>query len=566
MAGFGQAFSRGLENARDRRHQSEEREKQNIANEKQDAFRMYYSTFQENQKYLREQERADAKRVRDSEVVAQLTGYDPRAVHSLLEADYTPQQIQDMYENGAEIESIVDATQGKQEPAANEQTKEMLKGSPQATPQGAPADPLANNPYRDEFNQKIAAGTGTRLDQVEQAVSFNPADSTSKKARNLDIKWKLPKKGEKDLTNVSLSDAYTMKATAKTPEQAALADDLIQAQTTALQVTAMANAKAKANVEGTGFQSPFVVTTNPETGKLELVPGRQLDDGTIVDQQGNLLPDARPQSVQEVQAIQELHKNTSKEVNEYNEKAIQFADAYRLTKEMEVIANNDEGVLGWEGAIAQGADSIVRNSMNTVNLIRNELQNNKNTQGDFAGYIANVESDIEKSLADPQILSDNLQVLALKSALFDAKAIRMAFLKAASMGQSGRDVSNQDFNRYYTEIKTGGNPGAFRQNNAEWLSAYKSNLDNKAKALNEYNSFVTGFEQAYGYKPGPLARKPEDYLQGEYNVPTIQDTDIKQSPDAKSSQIPPGYNPVGKDPRTGVIIYEDADGNRGTFD
>ena len=93
MAGFGNAFSKSYENARDRRFQSEEREKQRQYEEKQDAFKMYYNTFAENQKLMREKEREDAKRVRDSETIAQVTGYDSRAVHSLLSADYTPQQI-----------------------------------------------------------------------------------------------------------------------------------------------------------------------------------------------------------------------------------------------------------------------------------------------------------------------------------------------------------------------------------------------------------------------------------------------------------------------------------------
>lgn len=88
MAGFGQAFSRSFEAQRDRDYQSLQREKQRQYDEKQDAFKMYYNTFNDNQKAMREAERKDKERVRQAETIAQVTGFDSRATYESLASDY----------------------------------------------------------------------------------------------------------------------------------------------------------------------------------------------------------------------------------------------------------------------------------------------------------------------------------------------------------------------------------------------------------------------------------------------------------------------------------------------
>jgi len=491
MAGFGQAFSRSYENARDRRHQSEEREKQNIANEKQDAFRMYYSTFQENQKYLREQERADAKRVRDSEVVAQLTGYDPRAVHSLLEADYTPQQIQDMYENGAEIESIVDATQGKQEPAANEQTKEMLKGSPQATPQGAPADPLANNPYRDEFNQKIAAGTGTRLDQVEQAVSFNPADSTSKKARNLDIKWKLPKKTSKADAGPTTVPEIIRAITVAERDGDTDTASLLKTQLSNLQgATAKEDPQRMIDTENeliSVINDPNVpaadkaryVTQLEQVREADRIK-REQDIKTSETLKGNLPPEgagmaiintpegkrrvhisdvpegaeARPESPAEVKAQNEIFEFTKEEAKNINKRAVKYKQAEHIINNINEIIKTDPEVATAGGAISATADSLVKNAagiLDSVDQIINEVQNG----GDYTGG-AEALSEAEANIKGLLQQGGPTNKRALNYALLEINRRRLAYIQAASVGSQGTSLSQKEYEGFYDGLSKNG--------------------------------------------------------------------------------------------------------------
>jgi len=573
MAGFGNAFSKSYENARDRRFQSEEREKQRQYEEKQDAFRMYYNTFAENQKLMREKEREDAKRVRDSETIAQVTGYDSRAVHSLLSADYTPQQIMQMYENGAEIEDIIEPQEQKpeQQPTnnANTQTSQVFGN-----------DPMANNPNQEEFIKKISSGTGLREDKVREVAQFNPNDDNSKKSRNLDIRWKLPRKQGKttegpssvaDLVrgiaearrdnNLELEAFYTnqlqelKKATVSestnrpnsvaeyisvindpnsTPEQVEWANRALEQQRRVEDENRARDIRT--NLELRGDIPPqgmgIAVVDTPEGKKT--MPMNQVPEGSKY----------RLQSPAEVKLIEDIEDKYREPALKVQEKVVKYNQSKEVIQEIHEILDVDPDVAGWGGTLSATTSNLVKNAaglLESTGMIIDAVERGEEDYYNGVQTLEQAANDIRNLI--PQGSPTEKQ--ALNQALFEINKRRLAYLMAAQEGQTGIGLAQKEFEQFYKNI--GNTASSVKQNTQSWLTRTERGLVKEVDAINN-NSKSRRFFETYGYKPSDLVEFDSNEREIQTNKnPTQPAKDLQRMPSGSEKEQDAWYDklPIG---------------------
>ncbi len=523
MAGFGNAVARGIEAGQQRRFESEEREKQRQYDEKSDTFKMYYNTFTDNQKAMREAERKDKERVRQAETIAQVTGFDSRATYELLASDYTPAQIMQMKENGYEIEDIVDAQQGKQESPANEQTKQIMGEQSSTNPMGK---------YDEEFSKRLAANTGIPENRVRETMSFDPSASNGKKSRSLDIRWKLPKKKDSE-GPTSIPELVRAIAVADRDQNTELSN-FLRKQLSDLQTATRSESVNRPNSVNeliAVINDPNTTPEQREVYKNTLIEmqsagdrDRAQDIRTNLELRGDIPPQGlgmaivdtpkgkirmpaadvpegsnyRLESPAEIKAQDEIYKYTKDRAQDAQDRVIRYHQAEHVVNNINQILDADPEVATKGGWLSATTDSLVKDAAGLLNsaddIIVDVASNNMNIQqGEEA--LSGLEAKIKELI--PRGGATNSR--ALNYALLEINRRRLAYLQAAALGSKGTSLSQREYDTFYENLNRGGEQG-LRQHINSWIKSEQRTAQMEVDAVNN-NPLSRRYKETFKVDP-----------------------------------------------------------------
>lgn len=591
MAGFGNTVAKGIQDWQERSWRSDEAKKERTYQEEQDAFKMYYNTFNDELKQKREWEREDRERVKNSETISQVTGFDPTAVYSLLGSGYTASQIMQMREDGYEIQDIVDSSQGnvnkpvdkpQDQTPAGQQTQQMLGTGQPNNPQN-PASKYDTN----KFNERIAAATGRPIQEVEATMRFDPSADNKTKSRALDVRWKIPTKKNKAVegpssvaelvrgivaaqevgdtkTEALLTKQLTMlqQATAKegaapnsiedfvsviqnpnsTPEQKAWAENGLK-QLRSIKDEQRAQ-DIRTNLELRGEVPPqglgMVVIDSPEGKKV--VPIDQVPQGVPY----------RPQSPMEQKLIEDIEKEYREPALKVQDKVTRLDTAEDIIREINETLEADPEAATAGGWLAATTSKLARDAAGLVNTSGLIIQEVEGGQKDYYDGIRELD-EISNTIRNLVAQGGPTERRALNSQLVEVNKRKLAYIMAAQEGQSGVGLSSKEYDTFYDQIGNG--KEQIKQNTRTWFNRTQKALAQEVDAINN-NPKAKRLKSTFGYGNDLVDFNPSNEVTTKSN-PGQPPKDIQKMPSSSQEEqdkwydsLPPGTTFIGPDGET----------------
>lgn len=515
MSGFGNAFSRAWEAEGDR-----------IERRKADTFQYMYKEYLDRRKKIEEEDALNKKNIQKAKSYAatytQNEGNWP-AIYQMLAAGRDDSEIIDTLKT-KDLEITTSPTEDGSGPAAPNQDltgqassrmEAQMSQSGMQPPQGGVFGQLGevfNPAARMRRDQEQAMGrisevTGQSPDQIKKTLEGGTTPEQIPGMEGFKVSWKdKPKIHEAPdpwkVTSVEEAIMYQEWAALKgTPEDQALANRLYEK----LMAQDLIKMKRKSELEGTAFK-PRGAVLRDENGNfvrslrnaydakgeeywLDPVTGREAE-GIVVPYDKELQKD-----------LDEKASKLAKPVEEYNLSVSNFKQSLRTGTDIITLANNTPAATDWSGQLASVVSRVNRNAVNIVKLLTDKEMNENdgiitnNATPQRIEALAKVEQDLEASLKSG-ILS-RMDAVAIQAALLDAKATKFAYMYAASLGQSGRSVTNEEFKNFKAIVTGTGNPDAIRQSISDHLKEMYAGTKDQESNINQFNGDIIAFEEKY---------------------------------------------------------------------
>jgi len=214
--------------------------------------------------------------------------------------------------------------------------------------------------------------------------------------------------------------------------------------------------------------------------------------------EGTILPDDRfYKKYDEVQSLA-----GDKQVLEYNAKLAATANVAKASSELAQIVETNPGVLTKTASLVEIAKGLSDEGKTALNILRSE--NRQNIQPE----------QLDALDQDLNFMSKETNDLGKASAVYQAKKQVLAMRIAQMNGQSGRDMSNADFQRELDTIQPSTDREGVVQNLASITSTAVGNLRPLAATLNN-DPRITNFKNQYGSVPiegGVIAEDFDTYV------------------------------------------------------
>lgn len=220
---------------------------------------------------------------------------------------------------------------------------------------------------------------------------------------------------------------------------------------------------------------------------------------------------------------------------EYTDKVNNAVEMVRLLgdarKLYDPAVGGDPRVLTYAADVAQQAQSIAREVYTGMDLVTHEAaQRGMFTQD---GYNKMLEQEAKlKTLLGPEINS-----LAGKKAMFDAKMKLAAYRGAMMEGMSGRDISNQDIQRWDEILASSNDPKVLQEKLGSLVGNKLSALRNEGTQVIRDNQQVIDFEKEFGFNPWGDVKDIDTYLSEDKDPLVKSGMDYINAKDASASVV-----------------------------
>jgi len=497
MAGFGNAFADSMENRR-----KEE------ASKRDDLFKLKFQQLLDNKDKIEARDKEVAKNTKLAKSYIQSTGADPKAIGQVFE----------WVDAGLDKDTIErNLLTGKfkiKESASNDQMKSagLDPSAPQeADPRAAAprnTELLGNNPKnpatkfrlpnifedrgarRDRItNNRLAEVTGQDPEQIQATLS-GQGGMEAPDASGVEFQAAPPQQ-EPDPISTGKESAVELATAAQEYQNDPSESNKKRFETAKLRDNAIKGQIAweQATQNGGNF-SNTVVSIDPQTKVGVVQLGTQTANGWV-DMTGQPILNARQLNEIEQKELFNLGSGQT-EVPKFIEAVSDVSSLTRNFKLSDDLVQSDPRIL--TGAVSGGAKFLQRISTEV-----GAIQRTLDADGNF--------TDATKKAVDENVnryqemLGSDVTNLALKSKLFDALQIQIAYSLARMEGQTGTGSSNKDIDRFMSMIDGAGDPETYRQTMANQIIGRVSELEQKGALINEWNAKANSFKGATGWYP-----------------------------------------------------------------
>lgn len=545
MSGFGPAFARSFELARERSHEKE-----------QDLFRMKFADYTAKRDEYTKTKAAVAKRVRLAKSYAE--SKDPQIwpkIYEWLDAGMDEDTIQERLEGHFSVENGQPSVPAGPDQAAaanpagadmnqqatsaiDTQMEEAGMGADPMAPTAqeapveegvdpmAPVDPTAAPAEDNSLNlggfdrgntasrvdAQMSEVTGLSIAEINKIISSDPESEALMGMPGKKITW-TPGPGKDPAWEVnSIEEAVTNLRRAEASgdkTQIMNAQSVLDGQMAAISIEAAALARAKgeeyiprhaAIIENGEFKG---FAMNRGKSSAEPVWWDPLSDRTLRPD------DVMPVSREAVEAEADIAKATYEETQAYTQSAQNLAnytlDAARLIK----LTTENPNAVNKIGTAAQYLDAGIRNIKGTIDLLSNEAAGSddgtKEAKFTWEGMQA-LSKNVEFLQEQARTFKGNaIAKTALDAYVADAIATRMAYAYGLSQGQAGRSVAITEFNNFKVNVLAGGDPAAIRESAAIFVMGQYEKLSQQEQFVNEAGTYARQYESRFGH---PMTFKP----------------------------------------------------------
>lgn len=562
MAGFGSAFA-------DSFHQDQDQK----ASERQDMFRMQYQDYISQRDYRQKEDLENKKALNLSRSLVQASGQPPEAVstaYNLIRNGASSEYVAKfLEENQASVDTRGGNTAQPGEAAtASDQPADprddlssaaagsvdgQMKAAGMATPKEGGIFGKVKQGLHDVFNpegrtqrnidantKKIGDMSGVPQQQVKDTLAGKDAPGEPIDGMpNATIKW-TSKQKPIDVSKINtVGDAIAYNEQMKlhgTDAQKLEAKNLVDA----FMHQKAAEARMTAQSNGTGFTYArgFIKDANGQTDGSVAIPTDDGQGGYIwKDAHGNTLDESQviPVDKNMETDIEAVSKENVKPLQDYQQAKADYKVLARTSSEISALAKAHPEAMGKSGDISQFTDSLMRAGVNVAKIVNPKLDPEGNIVPDEGalGEAEKAEHAINSMIGG---VKDRNSKNALYATLMDIKATRLAYLWAKDMGQTGRGVSNADFNNFKNVAKGGGNPQALKQSAADFLAEKRKGLLDQEAILKQGGAAGNYFKKKY-----PSVPLPWDIGQG-IDQEVAGDPELSQSIDTVNDNSQPDPN------------------------
>lgn len=552
MAGFGSAFSKSYENAADNRAVKEE-----------DTFKLMYSDYiqrrGDREKYNREQ----AKNVNAAKSYAEAYGANSSAwpkIKEWIDAGMTDTQIAQNIQNGDFITgptppASIAADNAPADASTSNQTKASGLAPDTIAPvpgaEGASVTPAgATPPISGGSGDATVAGGDTPgfgwhkpdpaakarsriaqtagVDEATVTDTLNKDLTTPTQAGGNTIQYRPKHNALKDITKLDSVEGVQAAldlATAQGNESdVQLYTDMLKGQQAVRSKKINDDARARAEAEGTAYHPQQFTTWDDKGNFVKMVDVTPDGQGGFQDADGNPIEQSTTMhqvTKTEADDWDKVVKDSVQPVTDYQKKVSDFVTTAKLADEMKSLIDPTKGgnpaVLSIAGDISQIGTNILADIKGVAGLSSDN--GNLVLDANNDGFISGSEVDAINSIADKaqKVLSSgtvqNMNVMSVQRGLLEAKALKMAYLQAASFGQTGQGVSKVELQNIYQSILQE-NPTSFLANLDGNMMSQKSDLDTNYQMLTQNNLEIQNYEARWHYQPFPIARPVDEQLAG----------------------------------------------------
>lgn len=280
------------------------------------------------------------------------------------------------------------------------------------------------------------------------------------------------------------------------------------------QIFAMVKTTPQGNTWIRNVQGKY--TFNPDTGQYVPTDLR----GNPIDNGGDI--NAVPVDEKQLEKQQELTQGqTAQAVRAYQGNINRLAGTIRLVNDMNKIVQADPNVLNFGGKLAEVGVSAVRDVVGTVNTLGQVLASNKTlTDEDIKKKTGMTLEQLEKRVDD--LMGTAATNTASRAALFEAKKQLAAFQFASTQSQTGRNLSDKDYQRFLSMLQGTTDPRTWQKSIADFINTEAQSLNEQSQQIND-SPESKGFTQAYGYNMMPPVASSFDEFVNKSNDPGLKE-------------------------------------------
>lgn len=531
MAGFGPAFSRSFENARER-----------TAQEEQDMFKLTFNTYLEKDTERKKAEAADAANVKKAQALSEvLPGVNRKAataqIYKMLNAGLDEDFIlEELRKPGAQIEfqdqvkqnkdSLEAQTEAVTAPGSSVQKQQNLQQVEQLQSQEKPQswrDSFAGGLFGSPYSKKER-----KLEKAQQKVSDYTGVPVDKIRGTLTGRYETGKLI--DTSGVTFTPGANPKQAPKTAKEALLAsqeaysrgdqsegDRMRRIYDTYMQAVSDEEKAKVLGQEGLRAGAPVKIF-DPSTNTWRItsaVPGMPDQDGqnTLVDAETG--QPINPQLAQgigedEAKASEAIRKGLEKETIAHAARQANFGNVlHSMSRAIEIGRNNPQALTYYTSSGASLINNLRQEGINIYQM-GSEIINGVKTNKFNVEDVARGKSQIEKNMLalDKQLEQGKISQVAADAARLKMYTTLMTYEVAMAYGQEGRAMSDTDRKLFEQVVSDQVEPQRQLQALSELMVQLEGNLDRQAQSLFGNNSpNVAGFMSRYRYNPlGNVAR------------------------------------------------------------
>jgi hypothetical protein len=549
MAGFGPAFSRSFEGARDR-----------AAVERQDTFRMVYQDLIQKREKREADTKEDRKAVNAAKAYAE-SGGAPAAwpkVYEWVKGGMSESQIMENLQTGSFEVAEQAATPDTPMAPAGVDTQMQAAGiapaaeqtqaaAPASAPSGAPGEVDTGNPITAFLKRKAGGGLDMRREQAIEKIAKSTGASVE------DVRAELEGTSPVGVDVNSSNVKYTPGALARTPDkfdtiekasieasQAATAYEqnptpqnearVAQAQERLQAIISAKDIEAaiKAKHEGKGSALHKIMGPNgyelhaevyeDEQGKFSIQGGKKVYLGQ--DQE------AIPVSEQELKLLDDINADLKVPRQDLANRKASVESAIQTVDRMKKVVDDSQGrvLAGPVADTVSWFDKLINNVDVAAQLAR-DAAGNSNTAAEMLASpdYKFSKSEIDTKLSEletlnEKLMSEDMSKLSVQRGLYETQKAIFTYQLASAMGQEGKSLAEPERKLFSQLASTGTSPEKFQEAMGGILNNMVDSVDSQVRAFPSASGSLQTYISTIGEPPKGI-------------VPTLMSDDLNKSAD-----------------------------------
>lgn len=523
MAGFGPAFSRSFEGARDRAHA-----------ERQDTFRLVYNDLIQRREKREEETKEDRKAVAKAKALAaSVPGVPEEAwmkAYDWVKSDLSDAQIMENLQTGSfEVGQAAPTPDAAAAPSAVDTQMSASGIAPAAAPEATPASPEqkpteldTGNPITAFLRKKAGSSGDFRREQAIEKIAKNTGASVDDVRAELD--GTSPTTASVDSSRVKYTPGAMSKEPSKfdtiTEAQVELDDAVASGDPRRIQtaertlksiITAIDTEEAiKAKHSGKGSALHRIIGPNgyelhanvyeDGQGKFHLNDGKKTYLGD--DQQ------ALPVDDNEYKLLEAIDSDLKKPFEELAVKKASVESTIQTVARMDdivkqsgdrVLSDLPSDFVSWWDRWTKGVDVAVE--------IAQSAASGGNTAAEtFANDGMINKDDINRKLTDlrglnEQLMTQDMSKLSVQKAIYETQKAIFTYQLASAMGQDGKALSNEERKIFAQLASVGTTAEKFRGAMSATLNNMVDSVDSQVRAIPAGSSSLGRYIEQYGTPP-----------------------------------------------------------------